>query len=353
MSVAVSSNYYGASSGTTDGYAAKFIPEIWSGKLQQKFYDSTVLSAIANTDWEGEIKDQGDKVKIRTVPSITINDYTKGLALSNQVPATSVVELNIDKGHYFSVVADDIDKTQADLRLMDIFSNDAAQQMKIKIDTNVLAGIVGGAAASTDDGYNRGESKAKPLGGRVDQTLPMGFYTTNAPTTNAISVAIVDKDSAGASNTSTKRTPLDHLLDLGQAMDEQNLPESGRFVVVPAWFAAMLKKGDLKNVYVTGDATSIARNGQVGTIDRFTVYVSNLLPKLYGASGISDTNGGTGKTGYSIFAGTKDALTFASQVTKVETLRSTSTFGDIMRGLNVYGFKVVTPKALVESLVSK
>jgi hypothetical protein len=108
--------------------------------------------------------------------------------------------------------------------------------------------------------------------------------------------------------------------------------------------------GDLKNVYVTGDATSIARNGQVGTIDRFTVYVSNLLPKV---TGTTDTNGGTSKTGYSVFAGVKEGLAFASQDTKVETLRSTVTFGDIMRGLNVYGYKVVTPKALVESLVSK
>ena len=347
VSVAAGQNYYGAGNGV-EGYAGKFIPEIWSGKLQQKFYDSTVLSAIANTDWEGEIRDQGDKVKIRTVPSITINDYTKGLALTSEVPATSIVELNIDKGHYFSVVADDIDKTQADLRLMDIFSNDAAQQMKIKIDTNVLAGIVGGA-----DSANRGASKATPLGGRIDQNIPLGFYAATTPTTNAIAVAIDPASSAGSGAASTKRTPLDHLLDLGQVMDEQNLPESGRFVVVPAWFAAMLKKGDLKNVYVSGDATSIARNGQVGTIDRFTVYVSNLLPKLYGATGIPDTNGGTGKTGYSVFAGVKEGLTFASQVTKVETLRSQATFGDIMRGLNVYGYKVVTPKALVESLVTK
>jgi len=344
MSVSVSSNYYGSGQGTTDGYAAKFIPEIWSGKLQQKFYDSTVLAAIANTDWEGEIKDQGDKVKIRTVPTITIRDYTKGLSLQSEVPATSVVELDINKGKYFNVVADDIDKTQADLRLMDIFSNDAAQQMKITIDTDVLAGIVGGAEASN----NRGASKASPLGGRISGDLPLGFY--NATGASAIAVAIDPASSAGSGATSTKRTPLDHLLDLGQAMDEQNLPESGRFVVVPAWFAAMLKKGDLKNVYVTGDATSIARNGQVGTIDRFTVYVSNLLPKV---TSTTDTNGGTSKTGYSVFAGVKEGLTFASQVTKVETLRSTATFGDIMRGLNVYGYKVVTPKALVESLVSK
>jgi hypothetical protein len=351
MSLSVNSSYvYGTTAqgnnqtAGTDGYKTNFIPEIWSGKLQQKFYDSTVLAAIANTDWEGEIRDQGDKVQISTVPNIDIRDYTKGLALTSDVPLSSLVTLNIDKGHYFSVVADDVDKTQADIKLMDIFARDAAQQMKIKIDTAVLAGIVGSA-----DTVNRGGTKTAPLGGRIDGSIPLGFY--NATAASAISLAIAVTGSQGTTIVSaTQRTPLDHLLDLGQAMDEQNMPESGRFVVVPAWFAAMLKKGDLKNVYVTGDSVSIARNGQVGTVDRFTVYVSNLLPNV---SGVGDTMGNSSKKAYSIFAGVKEGLTFASQVTKVETLRSTTTFGDIMRGLNVYGYKVVTPKALFESFVSK
>ncbi len=339
MSVSIgSSNYYGAGNGV-DAYAGKFIPEIWSGKLQAKFYDNTVLSAIANTDWEGEIKDQGDKVKIRTVPSITINDYQKGQTLANQVPTNSIVELNIDKGKYFSVIADDIDKTQADLRLMDLFANDAAQQMKITVDSDVLGGLV-----------NQADTANKGFGaGRVDGGIPLGDGN-NATVASRRSVAIDPAASAGAGSTSTKRTPLDFLIDMGQTMDEQNLPEAGRFVVVPAWFAAMFKKGDLRNVYVSGDETSMARNGRIGEIDRFTVYVSNLLPFQ---TAIADSNGGTGKKAFHVFAGVKEGLTFASQVTKVERLRSTATFGDIMRGLNVYGYKVVTPKAIVEGFVSK
>lgn len=333
MSLAVSGNYYGAGAGV-DGYAAKFIPEIWSGKLQAKFYDNTVLSGIANTDWEGEIKDQGDKVRIRTVPNITIRDYTKGLTLVSEVPTNSVIDLNIDKGKYFNVVADDVDKIQADLRLMDIFANDAAQQMKIAVDTDVLAGLVNQA-----DAANKGRTA-----GRIDGALDLG-NGFNATVASRRSMAIVP----GTSGANT-RTPLDFLIDMGQVMDEQNLPESGRFVVVPAWFAAMFKKGDLRNVYVSGDETSMARNGRIGEIDRFTVYVSNLLPFQ---TGLTDTAGGTSKKGFHIYAGVKEGLTFASQVTKVERLRSTATFGDIMRGLNVYGYKVVTPNALVEGFVSK
>lgn len=333
MSLAVSGNYYGAGAGV-DGYAGKFIPEIWSGKLQAKFYDTTVLGAIANTDWEGEISDQGDKVKIRTVPSLTIRDYQKGQSLTTEVPSTNVIELNIDKGKYFAVVADDVDKIQSDLRLMDIFSNDASQQMKIAVDTDVLAGLV-----NTADAANKGRTA-----GRIDGGLDLGdgFHATVA---SRRSMAIVP-----GTSTATARTPLDFLIDMGQAMDEQNLPESGRFVVVPAWFAAMFKKGDLKNAQLAGDEVSIARNGRVGEVDRFTIYVSNLLPFQ---TSLTDTAGGTGKKGFHIFAGVKEGLTFASQVTKVERLRAQTTFGDIMRGLNAYGYKVVTPKAIVEGFVSR
>ena len=100
-------------SGAYPGYSAsasgsKFIPEIWSGKLQVKFYKSTVLGEITNNDWEGEIKGQGDKVNIRAIPTITIRDYTKGQNLTNEVPVSTPIELNIDKGKYFSVVVDEI-----------------------------------------------------------------------------------------------------------------------------------------------------------------------------------------------------------------------------------------------------
>ncbi|MDV7397249.1 hypothetical protein RZS08_37965, partial [Arthrospira platensis SPKY1] len=119
MSLAVSGNYYGAGNGV-DAYAgaSQFIPEVWSGKLQVKFYKSTVLGEITNNDWEGEIKGQGDKVYIRTIPTINISNYTKGMNLTSQVPTSTPLELNIDKGKYFQVVIDDVDAVQADVKLM-------------------------------------------------------------------------------------------------------------------------------------------------------------------------------------------------------------------------------------------
>ena len=305
---------------------SKFIPEIWSGKLQAKFYKTTVLSEITNNDWEGEIKGQGDKVYIRSIPTITIRSYVKGQNLTNEVPESTPLELNIDKGQYFSVVLDDVDAVQADVKLMDMFTNDATEQMKITIDTDVLNGVKTGAVAA-----NKGAAA-----GAISGNINLGAtYATRAI---------------------SKTNVLDLILDMGQVLDEQNVPETGRWLVIPSWMAAMIKNSDLKQAYLTGDNQSILRNGKLGMIDRFTLYVSNCLPTATDLGSDSST-GGTGTAAdvaaWNILAGTRDAISFASQMNNVESIRAQSTFGNIVRGLNVYGYKVTKPEALVNALVSK
>src|SRR5574337_1746432 len=122
--------------------ADRFIPEIWSGKLQVKFYKTTVLGEITNNDFEGEIKNQGDKVIIRTIPNITVQPYKRGMNLgAAQVPESAPVELLIDRGNFFQVVLDDVNEVQSDLKLMDLFTNDASEQMKIATDVEVLSEV--------------------------------------------------------------------------------------------------------------------------------------------------------------------------------------------------------------------
>lgn len=307
-------------------YSGNFIPEIWSGKLQAKFYKTTVFSEISNNDWEGEIKGQGDKVNIRSIPTINIVDYNKGDNLTNQVPNSTPIELLIDKGKYFSVVLDDVDAVQTDLKLMDIFTNDATEQMKIAIDSDVLSGVKAAAATA-----NKGATA-----GAISGNINLG--TTGA--TRAISKANV----------------LDLILDMGQVLDEQNVPETGRWLVIPSWMAAMIKGSELRQAYLTGDTASPLRNGKLGMIDRFTLYVSNNLSVVTDLGSDGSTGGSSGAADVaatSIIAGTRDAISFASQMTNVETLRAQSTFGNIVRGLNVYGYSVVKPEALVNAYVSK
>jgi len=315
----------------TPPYSGTFIPTLWSTKLIEKFYASTVLAAISNTDYEGELKNKGDKVVIRTKPTITIKTYLADGLLSIERPSSNIIEMPIDRGKYFNLILDDVYEIQSDLNMMNMWSDDAAQQFKIVIDREVLVELLGDA-----DAANRGTaagaisgSTATPPGAGVN------LGVTGTP------VQIVARNPAG---TAGKVEIVDLLVRLGQVLDEQNIPETGRWVVIPAWVASQIKMSELRDASLTGDGTSILRNGRLGMVDRFTIYVSNLLP--------GGTAAGLAAGEWAIYAGTQHALSFASQINKVETLRSEMTFGTLLRGLQVYGFKVLDGKALAQAIVT-
>jgi hypothetical protein len=289
-------------------YSGNFIPEIWSGKLIENFYDATVLAAISNTNYEGEIRRMGDTVNIRTTPEISIKTYVKGQTLSVENPDKPKIQLVIDKGEYFACIEDDVDKVQSDVNMMDTWSKDASERMKIKIDQRVLTDILPDISA-----LNKGATA-----GRITRNIDLG--TTGTP------VAI------------TKSNVLDYIVDMGTVLDEANAPEGDRFLIIPAKMAGMIKKSDLKDASLTGDSVSVLRNGRLGMIDRFTVYMSHNLSVTSGK--------------FSIISGHKMGFTFASQMTEMESLRAESTFGNVIRGLQVYGYKVVKPEALAQGIVT-
>jgi hypothetical protein len=329
-----SSGFPGATAGSTPAIyptgsngnslqATGFIPEIWSGKLVEKFYASTVLAAISNTDYEGEIKNKGDRVKIRTKPTISIHNYDSDGLLGLDRPTGGTVELYIGNGKYFSLILDDVMEIQSDLNILSMWSDDAAQQLKIVVDSDVLDGIVKQMAAA-----NQGTTA-----GVITGNINLGIQ--GAP------LSVVSKN-PGVGDIEL----LDVLMRMGQVLDEQNIPEVGRWVVMPAWAGRMIKQSELRQAYLSGDSVSMLRNGRLGMVDRFTIYISNLLPN----NSSDSTNFNAGE--WPIFAGHAHGLTFASQISKVETLRSELTFGQILRGLQVYGYQVVDGKALVQAQVT-
>ncbi len=264
-----------------------FIPEIFSKLLQSKFYAQSVLPAISNTDYEGEISGQGDKVTIRTVPAVTINDYAG--SITNQELTTAKVELLIDKAKYYSFKIDDVLAAQADIDLLESASNDAAEGMRVAVETSVLASVVAGATT------------------------------------------------IGSQTTITASNILENILAAAQALDELNIPEEGRFYVMSPEFVSKLKQSELRQAYLTGDDESPLRNGRVGVVDRFTIYQSNML----------FTPGSGSDAGFThVLAGHPKAISFASQFTNTETVRLQDTFGEAVRGLKVFGSKVVVPDAL-------
>ncbi len=313
-------------------YSGTFIPEIWSGKLVEKFYDATVLGAIANTDYEGEIKNQGDLVKIRSRPTIVITDYEANIDLDVQRPSEPVQDLLIDRGKYFNLALDDVMEVQADIDQLSIWAEDASEQMKIAVDSQVLDDItdvaLGGANIAAE---NRGLTA-----GVISGDLDLGVAATPQFVSGSGAGTLLGDTAPNAEKI------IDFIIKCGQVLDEQNIPESGRFLVIPAWLAARIKRSELKDASLSGDGTSILRNGRLGMIDRFTLYLSNLILPA----------GGT-PTAYPLLFGTTAALTFAAQFTKLETIRSERSFSNLLRGLQVYGFKVVNGVALGLAHVSK
>jgi hypothetical protein len=123
---------------------------------------------------------------------------------------------------------------------------------------------------------------------------------------------------------------VERIVDWGAVLDEQNIPTEGRFLIIPVWMSALLKTSDLKQAYLTGDSTSPIRNGLIGSVDRFNIYVSNLLniPSYT-----------------EVLFGQTKALTFATQITKTKMQDNPDGFGSLYRGLQVYGYKVILPEA--------
>ena len=255
--------------------------------MQAKFYAATVLGEIANHDWEGEIQGAGSKVQIRVIPTITIGDYGIGGSINYQDLTDDKIELLIDKAKYWAFKLDDIDEAQADIEIVNKSTQDAAEQMKIVVDQDVL-----------------------------------GTIYTNAG--NSLATTIV-----------TSSNVLTWIINAGVALDEANIPEAGRWMIIPPWIAGMIKQSDLKDASLAGDGTSIMRNGRLGMIDRFTLFNSNNLALT-----------GTAATGtFHCVAGTRHFVSFASQFVKTETLRLQNSFGDALRGLKLYGFKETKPEA--------
>ncbi|MDY7992407.1 P22 phage major capsid protein family protein [Paenibacillus polymyxa] len=270
-----------------------FIPTIWSARLNESLKKNLVYGNVVNTDYEGEIQGQGSTVKINSIGAVTIGNYDKVAGIGNpqELDATQKT-LVIDQAKYFNFQVDDVDAAQANVNLLD-------------------GGIV-------EASYG--------LANVVDQYLA-GFYTeVKAENT-------IGNDTAPIIPTSS--TAYDLLIDLGVLLDENNVPESERFVVVPAWYYGLL----LKDARFTKDP-SIIRTGYVGDIDGMIVYKSNNVPNTAGAK-------------YKIIAGHKSAISFAGQVDSVEAFRPEKQFSDAVKGLQVFGAKCIKPEALAVLTANK
>jgi len=282
------------------------IPEIWSTNLLVKFYEATVFNAIANSDYEGEIQAMGDTVHIQTTPDITINDYVKGQELDYENPEPGQIDLDINKAKTWSFVVNNVDKFQSNYDIQDDWARDGSEKMKISIDTSILASVYADVAAT-----NTGATAGKISGD-------------------------IDLGSVGSPLALTKSNIIDEINRWSQVLTEQDVPETDRYCVIPASAVQRISSSDFRQVQITGDEVSIARNGRVGMIGGFTIYQSNLIDTVTdGADNV-----------FNMIFGHKSALTFASSLVEHDTIPNPKGFGVLNRGLQVYGYKVIKPEAM-------
>ena len=295
-------NFGSAVTGQANQY---WSPEIFSKKVQVTFRKSSVCEAICNTDYFGEIASYGDTVNIIKEPQITVYDYGRGDTLTNSPLTDQELVLTVDQAKSFQFTIDDLETRFSHVNWQQLASDNAAYKLKDAYDINVLAAMA--AASATANTYG---STAAPL------------------------------DTGHASG---ELDPLDVLARMARLLDDDNVPEENRWVVAePAFYEELAQTSSkLMSVdYNQGDGG--LRNGLVATgkLRGFQMYKSNNMPTWTGTGSFSGTSGKF------VIAGHMSSVAAAQALTKVETVRSTTTFADIVRGLSVWGRKVLRPEGL-------
>jgi hypothetical protein len=262
----------------------------------QNLNDRLVYGGVCNTDYEGEIRDRGDSVKIIAVGAVTVQDYTKNSDLSApQNLEDASTTLVIDQSPSFFFQLDDVDRAQGNPAVMQVAMEQSAWSLRAHVDAKVANLLV---ADGTDFGSSAG--------------TPYDFAGANA------------------------LDAYDTLVDLGVALDDNNVPENGRWVIVPNWFAGLLMKDD--RIVGSGSEAADERlmRGYVTVVNNTLVLKSNRVPTT--GSGVSQT--------WKIIAGHSMGITLAQQFQRVEAGRMERRFADYVRGLLLYGAKVLRPDTI-------
>ena len=306
-------NFGNSVAGQTNSF---FLPSVYSKKVMNFFRKASVIEAITNTDYAGEISSFGDSVKIIKEPVITVSDYTRNTDTTQQMLTDQEISLVVDSAKAFKFIVDDIESNMSHVNFKEMASSSAAYALKDSYDAAVLATMFAGCSASSPNHILGADNATDLAAGTFDGTgnLDIGFG-------------------------SSEHDPLDLMGRMARLLDEQNVPEEGRWFVASPDFYEVLGQSSSKllSVDYNGGQGSI-RNGLVssGKLRGFDMYKSN---------NIAATSNAAGKC----LAGHISSTATANTILSTEVLRDPSSFGDIVRGLHVYGAKVLRDEAIVSA----
>tara|TARA_R110000764_G_scaffold12362_1_gene36309 strand:+ start:6181 stop:7140 length:960 start_codon:yes stop_codon:yes gene_type:complete len=307
-----SDQFFKEGSNSNFGTSTNFMPAIYSKKVLNFFRKASVIEAITNTDYAGEISAFGDSVNVIKEPTITVYQYERGADVTATALTDTDVTLVVDVANAFKFIVDDIETSMSHVNFKEVAASSAAYALRDAFDAGVIATMFAGVTASSPDHLLGGDTTASAATGVLSGTDALGLQHAGTD-------------------------PLDILARMARLLDDQNVPEEGRWVVAPPSFYEELSQSDSKllSVDYNGGQGSI-RNGLVssGKLRGFSMYKSNNIAAPTNADG-------------KILAGHMSACCTAQTITSTEVIRDPDSFGDICRGLHVYGAKVLRPEALV------
>jgi len=315
MASNTSDQYFAQSSGSNFS-GNNFMPEVYSKKVLNFFRKASVAEAITNTDYAGEISAFGDSVKIIKEPVITVDQYERGGSVTATTLTDNEVTLVVDTANAFKFIVDDIESSMSHVNFKEVASSSAAYALRDAFDTGVIAKLFAGVSASSPNHILGSDSATDLAAGTFDGTgnLDIGYA-------------------------SGEHDPIDVLSHMARLLDEQNVPEEGRwFLANPEFYEQLVQTSSkLMSVDFNAGQGSI-RNGLVssGKLRGFDMYKTN---------NIAATTNAAGKC----IAGHMSSTCTAQTIINTEVVRDTASFGDIVRGLHVYGAKVLRPEALVSA----
>jgi hypothetical protein len=336
------------------GFDGNFSPIIYSKQAQIALRRAAVTNAITNNSYFGEIANQGDTVRIQKEPDVTVNALQRHTGISVEKLDDSDFSLTIDKANYFAFKMDDIEEQFSNVDFTSLAADRAAYKMADAMDADVLSYLSGHTSAGAYITTTSGDAQHPTAGNLTGELLTanhldatdFGNLTISGTATAGDAVPLAPRLPGATALSATTVSPLTVLARMARKMDTANVDARGRWVVLDPVFVEMLKDEDSR--MLNGDFGGAGlQNGLVlNNIHGFRVYVSNALPAAGTGAGTSGTTAQSANYGV-VVAGQDDAVASAEQINKVENYRDPDSFADIVRGMHLYGRKILRPEALI------
>lgn len=346
---------FGVASGYTNLPNGNFSPVIYSKQVQLAFRKASIADAITNNDYFGEIANMGDTVKIIKEPEISVSAYLRGTTITPQDLTDNDFSLVVDKANYFAFKVDDIEEAHSHVNFQTLASDRAAYRLADQYDQEVLGYLSGYAQSALHgnaDTVNTtvNGTKANSTAG-TDELLSGNKldHTSFGNMSGGVagnSIPIAARLPGATALPTAYVSPAMLLSRMARIMDSQNVPTTGRWVVISPEMMEVLRDEDSRLLNADYGGSGLQNGLVLNNLHGFRVHVSNNLPSV--GTGPSTTGTTPQGTNYGVIvSGHDSAVATAEQINKTETYRDPDSFADIVRGMHLYGRKILRPEALV------